>query len=644
MLDFMRRQRSTLKWVWVILIAAFSVSLIAFIVPGGSSDTTSGFRLTNDVASVGKDTISSHEFQVAYKDYVDRMRGQINPEMMRAFRFERQIMDALVMRHVITEEAKRLGLNVSPAEVEQKILEIPALRENGVFIGRSRYQAILAQNNHTVEEFESNIANELLSEKLKNFLTAGVSVTDKEVEEEYKKRNEKAKLDYFVIDASKLEDKVSPTDQEQRDYYEKNKAKYNVPEKRKARYVFLEALKLRAQVTTNDDELRQYFEQHKPEYTLPERVKAQHILFKTTEKTPEEIEKIKEKARGVLERAKKGEDFGGLAKQFSEDSSAANGGDLGDFGRNTMVPEFDKVAFSLGVGAISDLVQTQFGIHIIKVTGKQEGRVREFDEMKEAIRPIVSTRKAEQKAMDLAQQVAVDLVNNKNLEAVAVKYGAEVKETPVMEQSQPIPELGNASEFTRKMFAMNKGDIGTAIQVDRGYVVPQLLDIVASHPASFEEAQLKLLPDVKTEKAKQLATDKAKQVEDLLKSGKDLAATAKATGGDIKTSDLIARGASIPEFGVVTDMEKEMFSLPLNKPGKPVTVAGKTIAFAVKERQEINPDEMKKSLDTVRNEMIPQRREQYFGAYIQEVRKKMEAAKQIKVNDAIVSQIAQGIS
>src|SRR5206468_11740135 len=255
------------------------------------------------------------------RSYVNRMSGQLNPEMLRAFHFERQIMDALVIRHVITEEAKRLGLNTSSAEVEQKILENAVFRENGAFIGHSRYQAILAQHNLTVDDFESSVANEILTEKLKSFITAGVNVTDKQVEEEYKRRNEKAKLDYFVIDASKLEDKVTVSDQEQRDYYEKNKAKYTVNEKRKAKYIFLESLKLRSQVTVSDDELRQYYEQHKSEYTIPERVKAQHILFKTQEKTPEEIEKIKDKARQVLERAKKGEDFGALAKQFSEDST-----------------------------------------------------------------------------------------------------------------------------------------------------------------------------------------------------------------------------------------------------------------------------------------------------------------------------------
>jgi peptidyl-prolyl cis-trans isomerase D len=641
MLDFMRRQRSSLKWVWMILIFIFSVSLILLYIPAGDLPNVS---VSTDVASIGSESISAREFQTAYRTSVDRMRGQITPEMMRAFHFERQILDNLITQHVMIDEARRLGLDVTPAEVEQKILENPVFRENGVFIGRARYEAILSQNNFSVEDFESAMTNEILRDKLRSFVTASVNVTDKDVEEEYKRRNEKAKIDYFVIDAAKLDNKVTVSEKDERDYYEKNKTKYTIPEKRKAKYVFFESLKLRAESKATDDELRQYYEQHKDEYTLPERVKAQHILFKTQGKTPEEIEKIKEKARGVLERAKKGEDFSGLAKQYSEDSTAAAGGDLGDFGRGQMVPEFEKAAFSMGVGAISDLVQTQFGIHIIKVNSKQERRERPLEEMKEAVRPIVETRKAEQRGSELAQQAAVDLVSNKDLDAVAKKYNAQVKETPLIEPGQAIPDLGNAAELDRRMFTMNKGEIGTAVQVDRGYVVPQVVDIVAAHPASFEEARDKVAVDVKAEKTKELAAAKAKQAEEMFKSGKDLATTAKAVEAEIKTSDLLTRGSAIPEFGSIGELDKEVFSLPIGKPGTPLSVSGKTIAFAVKERQAINPDEMKKSIDTVRSEMLPQRRDLYFTAYIQDVRKKMESNKRIKINDSVVTQIAQQIS
>ena len=636
----MRRQRTKLKWVYVLLIVIFSVTLITLYIPVGDLGSVS---LSNDIAEIGGATVSAREFQVAYRNYLDRMRSQLSPEMLRAFRFDRQILDALISRHVMMEEAKRLGLNVSEGEIEQKILENPAFREGGNFIGLTRYQAILQQNNMTVEEFESNVRNEILLDKLRSFIGAGVTVTDAEVEEEYRKRNEKAKIDYVVVDPAKLEAKVTVSDQEQRDYYEKNKAKYNVPEKRMAKYVYLETLKQRQLVTVSDDELRQYYGQHQSEYNLPERVTAQHILFKTQGKSPEETEAIKNKARGILDRAKKGEDFAALAKQFSEDGSAPAGGDLGSFTRGQMVPEFDQVAFSLGVGAISDLVQTQFGVHIIKVNEKQEARARPFEELKEAVRPIVSTRKAEELASETAQKIAVDLATTKDLAAVAAKYKGEVRETPLLEQGGTIPELGNSAELIKRMFSLNKDEMGTAIQVERGFVIPQLTEIQAAHAASFDEAKDKVLPDAKSEKARTLATEQAKQVEDLLKAGKDLAAVAKAVGGEKKTSELLQRGAFLPDFGSLSEVDKEMFSLPIGKIGTPYTVGGKTLAFAVKERQQINPEEMKKSLDTLRTEMLPGKRELYFGAYIQEVRKRMEDAKQISINEAALEQISQRI-
>ncbi len=641
MLDLMRRQRARLKWVWVLLIFIFSVTLVTLYIPFGDVTTIS---ITNDVAEIGDDKVTARQFQSAYRSYLTQMRSQVTPEMLRAFRFDRQILDALVTRAVITEEAKRLGLNVSAAEIEQRILENPIFREGGNFIGLTRYQTILAQNNLTVDEFESSVRNEILTDKLRSFITAGVPITDKEVEDEYKRRNEKAKLDYFVIDAAKLEDKVIVTDQDQRDYYEKNKAKYNVPEKRQAKYVWLDTQKLRSQITVSDDELRKYFEDHRSEYELPERVSAQHILLKTQDKSPEDIEVIRQKARTVLERAKSGADFAGLAKQFSEDGSAANGGDLGSFTRGQMVPEFERAAFSLGVGAISDLVQTQFGIHIIKVNEKTPARARPFEEIKEAIRPIISTRKAEQRAGELAQQVAVDLVSNKDLNAVAQKHGLEVLDTPLVEQNQPIPVLGNAAELQRRMFSMNQDEIGTATQVERGWTVPKLTQIVKAHPASFDEARPEILKDVKAERARQLAADQAGQVQELLKSGKDLASAAKVVGAEVRTSELLARGAFLPEFGSLTDQDKEIFSLPIGKPGAPFTIANKTLAFVVKERQEINPEEMKKSVETLRTELLPVKREQYFNAYIQEVRKKMQDNGDIQINEAVMTQLAQTVS
>src|SRR6266705_1439269 len=146
MLDFFRRRQSYFKWVFVLLIFIFSAGMLLMYIP---LDDIGNISITNDVASVGSQTVSAKEFQGAYRNYMSRMSGQISPEMLKAFRFERQIIDSLVMRRVISEEARRVGLTVSPAEVEQKILENPVFQQGGNFIGHAQYQMILAQNNLT---------------------------------------------------------------------------------------------------------------------------------------------------------------------------------------------------------------------------------------------------------------------------------------------------------------------------------------------------------------------------------------------------------------------------------------------------------------------------------------------------------------
>jgi peptidyl-prolyl cis-trans isomerase D len=633
MLDLMRRQHSKLKWLLLVIIVIFVWAYIPTFTDMGSGVTAS------DVASVGSEAVSAKEFQVAYRNNIQRMGSQVSPEMLRAFGFDKQVLDYLISQKVIAVEAKRLGLLVSDREVQDKVLAYPTFVDSGGFIGRARYQALLEQNNMTVPEFEESIRSQLLSEKLMSFLTAGITISDKDAEAEYRKKNEKAKVDYFVIDPVKLESKVTVTDQDQKDYYEKNKARYQMPEARKVKYIFVDSVKYHKLATTTDKELEDYFNQHQEDYRLKETVGAQFILFKTEGKKPEDVEALRTKALSVLERAKKGEDFAALAKQYSEDGSAAQGGNLGEFSRGQKPPDFEKAAFSLGVGAISDLVQTPEGLQIIKVNKKQEARLRPFTEMKEAIRSIVLGTKGATQAADVSQKIATELKTNKNLDAVAQKYEAEVRETPAISAGQNIPGLSNSAEMIKEIFSLAKNEIGMGVQNDEGYAIPSVVDILPAHDASFDEAKPRVLADVKLEKANQLATEKSKEVDEAVKAGKDLATLAKTAGMEIKTSEPIARGGSIPEFGAIADRDKEIFSLPLGKPGTPSTVASKTLVFAVKERKDLDPEEVKKGLDSARAALLETKRDMYFSNWIQDAQKKMQDGKSIKVNQAALTQI-----
>jgi len=218
-------------------------------------------------------------------------------------------------------------------------------------------------------------------------------------------------------------------------------------------------------------------------------------------------------------------------------------------------------------------------------------------------------------------------------------------ETGALEQGQRtvLPGISDITPLTTRMFMMSKGEVGASIKVDQGYVIPQLTDIEASRPATFDESKDRVLNDAKTDKALELATEKGNQIQDMFKAGKDLNAIAKAMGGTVKSSDLIARTGVITEFGPIADQEKAIFSLAAGKTGKPVTVGGKTLVYSLKEHQDINPDEMTKALPDLTKEMLNARREQYFNAYVQEIKKKMESTNRIAINESILATIGQSV-
>ena len=651
MLDFMRRQRSRLKWVLVAVIVVLAASMVISLIPNLGDPTM--VSMSGDVARVGSETVTALEFQTAYANYVRSMRQnqnqQLTPEILKAFGFDRQILEFLIGQKIILAEAERLGIEVTSEELAQRIMSNASFQAGGGFIGRDRYEALLQQNNTTADRFEAALRSELVAYKLQSLVTAGVTVSDSEAEQVYRNRNEKATLTYFVIDPEKLESKVPAiSDQDLKTYYDKNSVRYNVKERRKSKYAFVDMVKFRTELKADDDELRNFYGEHAEEYRLPEQITAQHILFKLEGKTQEQVDTIRKKATDVLNRAKKGEDFSKLAKEFSEDSSASRGGDIGTFvrGASRQPLEFEQAAFALGAGAISDLVTTPAGLHIIKVNQRQETRLRTFEEIKEAIRPRLLFDKAREKAKGIAEQVALDLVTTKDIQAAASKNGATVRETGLIEQDATIPELGSTStDYLAKVFLMKKDEFGTAMAVQNGYAVPQVIEIQDPHPASFEEAKaMTLLVDAKLERARELATEQANKVRQQIEAGKgDVSSLAQSIGAEVKTSPNIARGSSLPDYGSLSERDQEIFSLPLGKVAPPSTFSGKTLVFAVKSRDAINPDEMKKALPAMREAMLPEKKEKYFAAYIQELQKKMQDAGSISVNDSAMEQISSQI-
>ncbi len=457
-LDLMRREKK--KFLGILLLPLM-FGLVAYLIPGMPGGAWGGGLGASVLATVGNAEISSTEFIGSYQRFLRSGQFPYDRQFLKTLQIDRQILNQLVSREVMLNEAKRLGIDATANELQQKIFALPYFQDNGNF-AFNRYKAILEQNGMTVPQFEDGVREEIIQEKLKNLITDSVAVSDREVEEEFRDRNEKSKISYVSFEPSKFTSAVVLQEADIKAHYDQNKESYRVPEQRRAKYLFADTAALRTGIQIPDAELRSYYQQNLATYQLPEKVRATHILLKTEGKSPEESEKIKARATDLLLQARKGADFAELAKKNSEDTvSAANGGDLGSFARGAMVPEFDQAAFTLGVGAISDLVKTQFGYHIIKVLEKQPAHTQTFEEVENLIRPTLLQRKAEQKAQELADKAFTLTKSNKSFDQIAAELKISVQETPLFQQGGAIPLIGNSPEFSSKVFGLKEKEVGS---------------------------------------------------------------------------------------------------------------------------------------------------------------------------------------
>jgi peptidyl-prolyl cis-trans isomerase D len=634
-LDLMRREK---KLVLGLLLAPLILGLVAYLIPGlpgGGAGADSA-----PLARVGKVDIPAAAFTAAYRRFLRSNRLPYDRQFLKTLQIDQQILNQLIDKEIILSEARRLGIDATANEIQQRVLSLPYFVENGSFLF-NRYEAILRQNGMTVQEFEDGIRMDIIREKLRNLITDAALVTDKEVEADYQTRNEKVKVSYVSFEAGPFTSAVVASDSDLKSYYEKNRERYRLPEQRKLKYLLAETAKLREKVQVTDAEARNYYQQNLSNYQLPEMVRAAHILFKTEGKSPEEVEKIKAKAAQVLLQAKRGEDFAALARKYSEDSSAAKGGDLGFFRKGQMVPPFENAAFSLGVDAISDLVTTTFGFHIIKVLQKQPAHTQKFEEVASLIKPSLQQRKAEQAAQELADKAFSRLKNHQTFEQVFAELGLSIYEIPLFSQGGPIPGIGNSPELSSKVFGLKSGEFASPVRVPNGFVVPQVVDVQAPRLPSWAEVRTKLEQDYKSFKGAELAKTKAQEFADRAKGGADFEKLAKSYGVSVKTSDDFSRNGTIADLGASAPLESFAFSANVGDVSQPLEIGQKQVVVQLKTKTAINPQEFAKAKEGLRESLLNQRKDQIFQAYLEGVREQLQRAGKIRINDTLLAQISR---
>src|SRR5258705_10285709 len=473
----------------------------------------------------------------------------MNDELLKQLGIEQQIMQQMVDDRAALAEADRIGIDVSDEEVRQRIFAMPAFQENGGFIGEQRYQQLLRMQRPPMmpSEFETNVRRGLTVEKLRASLTDWLGVSDKELEEEYRRRNDKVKLAVVTFSADSFRTQATASDADVAGYFDGHKEDFKIPEKRKIRYLLLDVEAMRAKVVVPAADLEKAYNGSIEQYTTPEQVRASHILFKTEGK---DDATVKAKAEEILKQAKAGADFADLAKKNSEDEqSAKNGGDLDYFGRGRMVPEFDQAVFAMQPGQLSDLVKTQYGDHVIKMVDKKNAATRPLAEVRQQLNDQLAYERAQSQAADLASKLEKQITKAADLDKTAKAEGLAVQESGFFARDEPILGLGPAPEAANKAFEMKQGDVAGPLRVSRGFVFEALVAKQDPYVPKLDEVKERVKDEVIKQKARDLSKQKAAEIAAKLKAAPDFDKAAKALGFEAETTELITKDAPIPDLG-----------------------------------------------------------------------------------------------
>jgi peptidyl-prolyl cis-trans isomerase D len=634
MLDRMRRHKNWLKWSLAIVVLAF----IFLYIPDFLAKPD--VAANNDVvASVDGHDITVARFRRAYNQQMQAYRsaygGNVDERMLKQLGIDQRVVQQMIEEQTALAEAGRLGISATDAEVQQRILAIPAFQENGQFIGDQRYRQLLQMQSPPMQpaDFEEQVRRGITVEKLQGALTDWITIGESELDGEVKRRNEKVKLAVVSFPADKFREGVAATDAAIASYFDQHKSDFKVGEKRKVRYALVEMQGIRDRIGISPEDVRRSYEDNQQQYSTPEQVRASHILLKTEGK---DDAAVKKQAEEILARVKApGADFAKLAGQYTEeDAGKTRGGDLDFFTKDQMVPEFSNTAFAMQPGQISDVVKTQFGYHIIKVTDRRAAETRTLDDVKAQIEDQLKWERAQTEAQRTADDIATRMKAPGDFDTVAKPRGLTVGESNFFGREEPIAGVGMAPAVADRAFELKDGEVSDAIRTPQGFAFVTVTGHQAEHLPTLDEVKDRVREEVVKQAAIDAARQRASAVSAQLKSG-DFAAAAKAAGLEVQTTDLIARDAPIADLGASPAIDAAAFALPQGGVSDPIVTDNGAAIVKVVERKDPTADELKAARETTRSEILNERRNRFYASYMIKARDRMK----ININQSVLRQL-----
>ncbi len=601
--------------LWLVIIA-FIITI--FAVWGGAGRLGQA-RTQNTIAIVNKEKISADFYYQNLRQRLEALRNQfqdINPNLIQQLNIPQQVLEQIIQQSILLQKAKELGIDASNEDISKEIKSYPAFQREGKFVGTEEYEKILKWNRISVSEFEDGIRKDIVINKVIKVLTAGIAITEEELWENFKIKNESVQMEYVVTESDKMELDEEPSTVEAQAYYEENKEKYTLPERRKASIVFLMTEDLKSEIELSDSEIEKYYEENESQFKDPEATQISRIYLPYEE---QEKELIEAEGNNILEQIAGGQDFGELAKQHSKDEKADQGGDWGLYEwRSLSIQEQEEIE-RLSEGDHSGLIELEEGLSILKVTEKKPSRTRPLVEVKARIQDILKDQKAREQAEDRISQLEKSAKKQKSLTESAQTRGLEVIETGWLKDGDPIEDIDPSGSMSSTLFQLQEKDISSPIPTYKGIGIAQLEQIELPRPAQFEEVEKEAKQELTASLKKERAAETVRKIKQEL-NRQNLETVAKKYGIEYKTVNEHKRNQYLSIVGENSEIDELAFSLPLEESSDLIEYPGGYALMRVLDRKEVTPDDLEKEKETEKQSLLEAKRNKFFVSYMTKLR------------------------
>ena len=587
MLKQMRAQTKKLRPILWLVIAAFLIGFVwMFQGGGGGASGRGGIAGASYAAKVGGQTVSVERFHRALENQDRYLRQMLGDSYKPSFLNPQNVMDQLVDRALMLEEADRLGIVVTPQQVATELRGLDGLKDEDGNFDRARYDQYLQYVQMRPEEFEAEVGDDLRIRQLDAVIRGGVTVTDDQVKRAWLDENETATIEYTVVPLSKYESQATFTDADLRAHFDSHASDFDAGPARRIQWIRFSRDDIQKGLEKEAD-IRAYYDENLATiYTMSDAQRRASLILLAVPPGASASARDAAQVKGLVlaNRARNGEDFAALVKEASDDASTKEmGGDLGPFYQGALQPpEVDAAVFAAAEGDVVGPIETPRGFEIYKVTKGPGEKPRTFED----VRPLI-TRGLYAKQVTEAMQAAVksfqdSYATKPDFAAAAAAAGLQVGGPAWVTESGEIPGLGRNPVVTAEAFQLDVDAVSEPLAEPGGQVVINVLEKRESSPRTFEEAKADVEQAVRTAKARELARVDAEAI-------RSAAATAGtipvADDRKVETAGPFSHAGPIQGLGAAPDVLKAVFETNAGEVGRVADSKDGEVVFRVTERK-----------------------------------------------------------